>query len=84
ASRLSLTALTGQPWTLTRASTATFTDSAGVTVTAAHTMPRYESRSYSGAPSIGLRVSTEDLTTPWDALPSTSTYLIEGIDLGTA
>ena len=84
ASRLSLTALTGQPWTLVRASTATLTDSAGTTVTVGHTMPRYEARSYSGVPAIGLRVSTEDLTTTWDVLPSSSTWLVELIDLGTA
>lgn len=84
ASRLSLTALTGQPWALVRASTATLTDSAGATVTVGHTMPRFESRTYNGAPAIGLRVSTEDLTTTWDVLPSTSTVLIEGIDLGAA
>lgn len=84
AARLSLVALTGHVWTLTRASTATMTDSAGASVTVAHSMTRYEPRAWFGSSVVGVRVSTEDLTTPWDVLPSTSTYLIEGIDLGGA
>lgn len=84
ATRLSLAALTGQAGTLTRSGTATFTDSAGATVTAVHSMPRWESRTWLGAPAIGLRVGTEDLSWPLDWTLGTSTWLVEAITLGTA
>ncbi len=84
ASRLSLTALTGQAGTLTRAGTGTFTDSAGATVTAAHSMPRWESRTWNGAPDIGLRCGTDDVEWPLTWSLQTLTLLLEGINLGTA
>ena len=84
ASRLSLTALTGQVGTLTRSGTATFSDSAGSTVTANHSMPRWESRSWFGAPAIGLRMATDDATWPLDWPLQTLTVLVEAINLGTA
>lgn len=84
ASRLSLTALTGQAATLTRSGTGTFTDSGGTTVTAVHSMPRWESRIWFGAPAIGLRLGTDDLSWPLDWPLGTLTLLIEGINLGTA
>lgn len=79
-----LTAITGHAPTFTRASTATFTDSAGVTVTAPHSRPRREARTWNGAAELGLRVSTDDLTYAWDVLPESGTFLLELIDLGTA
>lgn len=84
ASRLSLSALSGQTGTFTRASTATFTDSAGVTVTAGHSMPRWESRTWQAAPAIGLRMATDDLAWPAPWVLGTCTVLVEAIALGTA
>jgi len=82
--RRGLDALTGQAATLVRASTATITDSAGATVTIGHSMPRLESRTWLGAPAIGVRLGTDDLTYPLDWLPETGTLFVEGINLGTA
>lgn len=82
--RRGIDAVSGQVATLTRTSTATLTDSAGATVTVPHSRPRPEPRMFSGVTEIGLRVSTEDLTYPWAILPETGTFLIEGINLGTA
>lgn len=79
-----LAALTGQTPAFARASTATFTDSAGATVTAPHSRPRRESRMWFDTPELGLRVSSEDLTYTWDVLPESGTFLLELIDLGTA
>jgi hypothetical protein len=84
ARRLALRALTGQPGTLTRAGSATFLDSAGATVTAPHSMPRYESRTWLGAPAVGLRLSTDDLTWPIEWLLGPRTLYVEAINLGTA
>lgn len=84
AHRLSLAAITGQAATLTRASTATLTDSAGSTITVGHTMPRWESRTWSSAPAIGLRMATDDLTWPADWTLASCTLFLEAINLGTA
>lgn len=82
--RRGLVAVTGQTLTLTRASTATITDSAGATVTVGHSMPAYESRLWNSAPAIGLRLGADDLIGPLDTLPETGTLYVEAINLGTA
>ena len=84
AHRLSLSALTGQAGTLTRAGTATFLDSSGGTVTAVHSMPRWESRTWEGAPAVGLRMAADDLSWPLTWSLQTLTVLVEGVNLGTA
>lgn len=84
AHRLSLTAVTGQAGTLTRAGTATFVDSSGATITAVHSMPRWESRTWNGAPAVGLRMTTDDLSWPLTWSLQTMTILVEGVNLGTA
>lgn len=81
--RRGLPAVTGQSATLTRASTGTITDSAGATITVGHSMPRFESRTYDGAPAIGLRLATDDLSYPCQWLPGTGTLYIDFIEVGT-
>jgi hypothetical protein len=81
--RRGLTAITGQVATFTRAATGTLLDSRGATVTAVHSMPRYESRTWEGSASIGLRLSTDDCTYPCDWAPETGTYYVELVEAGT-
>lgn len=81
----SLTAMTGQAGTFARTTTGTATDSAGATYTAAHSMPRWEARTFNGTPSLGLYMahSSEDLTWPVDWTPDTATLVVEFIEAGT-
>lgn len=79
-----LDALTGQAAAFTRATTATMLDSAGATVTVGHSRPRREARSFLGAAELGLRVTTDDVTYPCLLVPETGTWLVEGVNLGTA
>jgi hypothetical protein len=75
----SLGAVTGQQGTLTRAATGTAVDSLGVTYTAAHSMPRWESR----GGQLGLRLGADDLTWPCQWTPEQATILIEFAEEGT-
>lgn len=81
----SLNALTGQIGTFARTTTGTATDSAGVTYTAAHSMPRWEARTFNGTPSLGLYMAhtSEELTWPVDWTPDTATLVVEFIEAGT-
>lgn len=79
-----LDAITGHVATLTRPSAATMLDSAGNTVTVAHSRPRREARTVLGAAAVGLRVSTEDVTYPCTLVPETATIAVAGVNLGTA
>lgn len=82
-----LTALTGQPGTLTRASTASGNvDQTGATYAAGHSMPRWEMRDHFGTgtrDTVGLRLSTDDLTWPVEPAPQTVTVLVEFSEAGT-
>jgi hypothetical protein len=79
-----LEAVTAQVGTLVRAATGTAVDSAGVTYTAGHSMPRWESRTWSGgAPALGLRLATDDLTWPCNWVPEQSSVLVEMAEAGT-
>lgn len=82
--RRGLEALSGHTLSFSRSSSATMVDSAGATITVAHSRPRREARSWLGTSEVGLRVSTDDLTYSWDVSPQTGTWLVEAIDLGTA
>jgi hypothetical protein len=74
-----LDALTGQAGTLVRAATGTALDANGVTYTAGHSMPRWESRSSQ----LGLRMAADDLTWPCNWVPETATLLIDFNEQGT-
>lgn len=79
--RLSLDALTGQVGTLTRAATGTMVDSNGATVTAAHSMPRWESRTWLGSAGVGLRLAADDLTWTCGWSLEEGTLLVEAIEV---
>lgn len=79
-----LDAITGQAATLTRPSAATMLDSAGVTVTVPHSRPRREARTFLGTAEIGLRVAADDITYACTLVPESGTWLVEGVNLGTA
>ena len=85
ARRGTLDAITGQTATFTRASTGTAVDIRGVTYTVAHSMPRWESRAWSGASryELGLRLGNDDLTWPANWAPETGTLYIEFSEEGT-
>jgi hypothetical protein len=86
AKRRSLDALTGQAGTLVRASVSTALDSNGDTITVPYGRPRWEWRDWSGsgdADTIGLRMTTDDLTWPVAFLPAAMTVMVEGCELGT-
>lgn len=86
ARRASLDALTGQTGTLVRAATGTAVDSGGTTYTAAHSMPRWESRDYWNTgtrDTLGLRLAADDLTWAYNGTPEASTLLVEFSEAGT-
>lgn len=85
ARRATLETLTGQAATFTRASTGTAVDITGTTYTAGHSMPRWESRAWSGASryELGLRMTTDDLTWAANWLPETATLYVECSEAGT-
>lgn len=76
-------ALTGHTATLTRAATGTAVDSAGTTYTAAHSMPRWESRTYGSSARLGLRLAADDLEWPVLFTPRTASLLVECSEAGT-
>lgn len=82
-----LSALTGPVGTLVRASTASGNvDQTGTSYTAGHSMPRWEMRDHGGTglrDTVGLRLSTDDLTWPVELLPQTLTLLVELSEAGT-
>lgn len=85
--RGTLTAITGQAGTLTRAATGTLVDSNGVTITAGHSMPRYEARLWADTAAVGLRLGAgspgDDLTYPCDWLPERGTLYVAFSEAGT-
>lgn len=81
--RGTLTALTGQAATLTRASTGTILDSNGATITVGHSMPRFESRTWTTDPAIGLRLAADDLTYPCEWVPERGTLYVSFAEAGT-
>jgi hypothetical protein len=85
ARRGTLDALTGQPGTLVRASTATAVDLTGATYTAGYGMPRWEHRAWSGSSryELGLRLTTDDVTWPASWAPETATLYVECAEAGT-
>ena len=80
---LALTAITGQIGTLVRAATGTAVDSNGITYTAAHTMPRWEARTWGGGSRLGLRMAADDLAWPVNFTPRTTTIGLERAEAGT-
>jgi len=84
--RGSLDALTGQAGTLVRAATGTAVDANGTSYTAAHSMPRWEARDFTGAgvrDTLGLRLAADDLTWAANWVPETATLLVEFSEEGT-
>ena len=82
----SLDAITGQVGTLTRAATGTAVDASGATYTAVHSMPRWESRDWSGGgvrDALGLRLVADDLTWDFNAAPVAGTLYLEGAEVST-
>jgi hypothetical protein len=77
--RGSLDALTGQTGTLTRAATGTAVDGIGTTYTAAHSMPRWETR----GGDLGLRLAADDLTWPLAFGFESATLLVSFSEAGT-
>jgi hypothetical protein len=79
-----LEAVTAQVGTLVRAATGTAVDSAGVTYTAGHSMPRWEVRTWAGdRPALGIRLAADDLTWPCNWVPERASVLIELAEAGT-
>jgi hypothetical protein len=81
-----LDAVTGQVGTLTRAAAGTAVDVLGATYTAGHSMPRWESRDYSGSGrryELGVRLAADDLTWPANWVPGTGTLLVDFSEAGT-
>lgn len=84
ARRGELEAVTAQVGTLVRAATGTAVDSAGVTYTAGHSMPRWESRTWANdRAALGLRLAADDLTWPVNWLPERASVLLELAEAGT-
>jgi hypothetical protein len=84
--RLSLTAVTGQVGALTRAATGALIDRTGATVTAAHSMPRWEARDWTGTgvrDHVGLRMAADDMAWPLTLTPETGTLLVDFSEAGT-
>lgn len=86
ARRGSLDAVTGQTGTLVRTATGTAVDTSGTTYTAAHSMPRWESRDFQSGGTryeLGVRLAADDLT--WEAnwRPETATWFGEFSEEGT-
>lgn len=79
-----LEAVTAHVGTLVRAATGTAVDSAGVTYTAGHSMPRWEVRTWAGdRPALGIRLAADDLTWPCNWVPERASVLVELAEAGT-